>query len=64
MREGHPQLQRKFDEMKYLHKENQHFDYLLDISENEVKIHLKFTKDEEKHRVAKNAIKSFFLELY
>lgn len=64
MRDDNPQLLIVIDKVKYLHKEDQHFDYLLDISENKVKIHLKFTKDEEKHRVAHNAIKNFFLELY
>ncbi|MEG0498050.1 MAG: hypothetical protein RR541_08655 [Carnobacterium sp.] len=47
----------------YLHKPDDNFDYLKDISENEVKIHLKFTKDREKRKEAKNALKTFFLEI-
>ncbi|WPK12094.1 hypothetical protein R6U77_19740 [Lysinibacillus louembei] len=49
--------------VKYLHKSEHKFDYLKDISENEVKIHLKFTKDQEKTNNAKNALKTFFLEI-
>lgn len=49
--------------VKYLHKPDDKFDYLQDISENEVKIHLKFTKDQEKRKQAKNALKTFFLEI-
>lgn len=49
--------------VKYLHKPDDKFDYLKDISENEVKIHLKFTKDQEKRKEAKNALKTFFLEI-
>lgn len=49
--------------VKYLHKPDNEFDYLQDISENEVKIHLKFTKDQEKSNDAKNALKTFFLEI-
>ena len=47
----------------YLHKPDDNFDYLQDISENEVKIHLKFTKDREERKEAKNALKTFFLEI-
>ena len=50
-------------EVKYLHKPDGKFDYLKDISENEVKIHLKFTKDQEKRKEAKKALKAFFLEI-
>ena len=39
--------------VKYLHKPDDKFDYLKDISENEVKIHLKFTKDQEKEKKLK-----------
>ncbi|MFC5541386.1 MAG: hypothetical protein C0P75_003375 [Bacilli bacterium] len=49
--------------VKYLHKSDDGFDYLTDLSDNEVKIHLKFTKDEEKRKEARNALKTFFLEL-
>jgi hypothetical protein len=49
--------------VKYLHKPDDKFDYLKDISENEVKIHLKFTKDQEKRKEAKKALKAFFLEI-
>ena len=49
--------------VKYLHKSYGQFDYLTDISDNEVKIHLKFTKNPEKRTYAKNALKTFFLEL-
>ena len=50
-------------EVKYLHKPDDKFDYLQDISDNEVKIHLKFTKDQEKSNDTKNALKAFFLEI-
>lgn len=49
--------------VKYLHKLNDQFDYLIDRSNNGVKIHLKFTKDQEKRNEAKNALKTFFIEL-
>ncbi|MGE8033767.1 hypothetical protein [Lysinibacillus sp. NPDC093692] len=49
--------------VKYLHKPDDKFDFLKDISGNEVKIHLKFTKDKEKRKEAKNALKTFFLEI-
>lgn len=49
--------------VKYLHKQDDKFDYLEDISENEVKIHLKFNKDQEKRKEAKNALKTFFSEI-
>lgn len=51
------------DGVKYLHKQDEGFDYLMDISENEVKIHLKFTKNHQKRNEAKNAIKTFLLEI-
>jgi len=51
------------DGRKYEHKFDEAFDYLTDLSDNEVKIHLKFTKDENKRSEAQNALKSFFLEL-
>ena len=53
----HPQSLGEIDigGVKYLHKPDEKFDYLMDISENKVKIHLKFTKDQEKRNEAKNA---------
>lgn len=61
----HPQALGEIDigGVKYLHKPDDKFDYLKDISENEVKIHLKFTKDQEKRNAAKNGLKTFFLEI-
>ncbi len=49
--------------MKYLHKSDDKFDCLMDISNNIVKIHLKFTKDQEKRKQAKNGLKTFFQEI-
>ncbi|RUL51922.1 hypothetical protein [Lysinibacillus antri] len=62
---SHPQSLGEIDVggVKYLHVPDDNFDYLKDISENEVKIHLKFTKDQEKRKEAKNALKTFFLEI-
>lgn len=61
----HPQSLGEIDigGVKYLHKPDGKFDYLMDISENKVKIHLKFTKDQDKRNEAKNALKNFFLEI-
>ena len=61
----HPQSLGEIDigGVKYLHKPDEKFDYLMDISENKVKIHLKFTKDQDKRNEAKNALKNFFLEI-
>ncbi|MFC5557926.1 hypothetical protein ACFPN4_02145 [Ureibacillus thermophilus] len=48
---------------KYIYKSDERFDYLTEILDNEVKIHLKFTKDKDKRLEAENALKTFFLEL-
>ena len=50
--------------VKYLHKSDDQFNYLKDISKNEVKIHLKFTKDPEKRSEAQHALKTFFFEIF
>ena len=52
------------DGVKYLYKLDNQYDYLMDISNNEVKIHLTFTKDQEKRNEAKNASKTLFSELF
>lgn len=50
-------------ETKYLHKMDTEYDYLIDNSDNTVKINLKFTKNKEKNEMAKSGLKAFFLEL-
>jgi hypothetical protein len=61
----HPSLgEMNIGGVKYLHKPDDQFDYLTDISDNEVKIHLKFTKDQEKRKESTNALKTFFLEIF
>lgn len=49
--------------VKYLHESDENFDCLTDISNNNVKIHLVFTKAQEKRKQAKNGLKTFFLEI-
>jgi len=45
---------------KYLHKEDTDYDYLTDISNHPVKVHLRFTKSREKNEEALNGLKTFF----
>lgn len=54
----------EIDGVKYVQKQEKTFDYLMDVSENEIKIHLKFTKDQEKRKDAKEALKTFFLDIF
>lgn len=65
MKKRTPQSLGKIDigGVTYVHKPENPFDYLMDMSKNEVKIHLKFTKDTQKRTHAKQALSTFFLEL-
>lgn len=49
---------------KYIHKMGKDFDYLVDNSDNKIKVNLKFTKNKEKNEKAKDGLKTFFTELY
>lgn len=46
--------------VKYLHKTDNEYDYLIDNSKNKVKVNLKFTKNKEKNELALNGLKTFF----
>lgn len=50
-----------FGDTKYLHKMDEEYDYLIDNSDNKVKVNLRFTKNPEKNEMAKNGLKVFFL---
>lgn len=47
-------------ETKYLHKMDKEYDYLIDNSNNKVKVNLRFTKSKDKNELAKKGIKAFF----
>lgn len=51
-------------DIKYLHKADDEKDYLIDHSNNEVKINMSFSKNPEKNKKAKDGLKAFFKELY
>ena len=57
---GEQQNEIIFGGTKYIHKTDTEFDYLIDNSDNGVKVNLKFSKDKEKNLVAKNGLKTFF----
>lgn len=45
---------------KYLHKTDTEYDYLIDKSNNKVKVNLRFTKNKEKNEKAKEGLRIFF----
>lgn len=47
----------------YLHKADEKYDYLMDNSDNKIKVNLIFTKNKEKNEMAKNGLKVFFSEI-
>ncbi len=49
---------------KYLHKADNEKDYLIDNSDNKVKINITFSKDKQKNKEAIDGLKKFFTELY
>lgn len=49
-----------FGKRKYLHKTDDEYDYLIDNTNNKIKINLKFTKDTAKNEEAINGLKTFF----
>ncbi|MBB6445793.1 hypothetical protein [Bacillus benzoevorans] len=57
---GEQQNEVIFGGIKYIYKTDKEFDYLIDHSNNKVKVNLKFSKDKEKNLVAKNGLKTFF----
>lgn len=48
---------------KYLYNEDAEYDYLTDVSENKIKVDLRFSKDKVKNELARKALKKFFSEL-
>ncbi|WP_312098431.1 hypothetical protein [Niallia sp.] len=44
----------------YIHKTDEEYDYLINDSNNKIKITIKFTKDPEKNKLAMNGLKTFF----
>ncbi|WP_310877816.1 hypothetical protein [Priestia megaterium] len=48
-------------EIKYSHKTDEKYDYLTDESDNEIKVNLRFTKNNQKNKIAMNGLKAFFL---
>lgn len=49
---------------KYLHKADDEKDYLIDNSNNEVKINISFSRNPAKNKKAHDGLKAFFTELY
>ncbi|WP_410989178.1 hypothetical protein [Bacillus cereus] len=49
-----------FGEVKYLYRTDSEHDYLIDNSNNKVKVNLRFTKNKDKNEMAKNGLKTFF----
>ena len=47
-------------ETKYRHWTDKEYDYLVEDSDDKVKVHLKFTKNKEKNDWAKKGLKAFF----
>lgn len=52
-----------FGETLYLHRMDEENDYLIDNSDNKIKVNLIFTKNREKNEMAKNGLKIFFSEI-
>lgn len=46
--------------IKYTHKTDEEYDYLIDNSNNKVKVNLKFTKNPAKNEEALKGLKVFF----
>lgn len=51
-------------ETKYLHKAEDGKDYLIDKSNNTVKVNISFSRDSAKHKDAIEGLRKFFTELY
>lgn len=49
-----------FGETKYVHSADEENDYLLDDSDNKVKVNLTFSKSKVKNELAKKGLKAFF----
>ncbi|PLR98280.1 hypothetical protein CVD19_06465 [Bacillus sp. T33-2] len=49
-----------FGKTKYIHKTDTEYDYLIDKSNNKVKVNLTFTKNKEKNEKAKEGLRKFF----
>lgn len=49
---------------KYLYKTDNEKDYLIDDSNNKIKINISFTRDAAKNKEAIDGLKKFFTELY
>jgi hypothetical protein len=49
-----------FGNTTYLHKTDTEYDYLIDNSNNKIKVNLRFTKSKEKNEKAKEGIRAFF----
>ncbi|PFM31012.1 hypothetical protein [Bacillus cereus] len=49
-----------FGKVKYLYRTDSEHDYLIDNSNNKVKVNLRFTKNKGKNEMAKNGLKTFF----
>ena len=47
-------------ERKYRHRADNEYDYLVEDYDDKVKVHLTFTKNEEKNDWAKKGLKAFF----
>lgn len=48
---------------KYLYKYDQEKDYLIDTSNNPIKINIRFTRDKAKNDRAKKGLTQFFTEI-
>lgn len=51
-------------ETRYIYKSDEDKDYLVDNSNNRIRINLSFSKNPEKNKKAKDGLKVFFTELY
>jgi hypothetical protein len=49
---------------KYIYKSDEKKDYLIDNSNNKIKINISFSKNSENNKKAKDGLKAFFSELY
>ncbi|HDR4913358.1 TPA: hypothetical protein ROY02_003806 [Bacillus cereus] len=49
-----------FGKAKYLYRTDSEHDYLIDNSNNKVKVNLRFTKNKDKNEIAINGLKTFF----